>query len=141
MNFQVFVEGAFCEPMITLTLITLAITTRKSIFVGVLISSLDLINSLWLKLRANEKSCWCLIRDEAIKMQELFYFLDSSFSLSCLRKYWWLKFNTFFGRMTNKTVITLKINSSKKNQKLNCVFKNLVSFAYLINCKFEDAFG
>ena len=119
--FEVFVERAFCEPMITLTLMTSSYTIRKFSFVGMLISPLDTINSLWLKLRANEKSRWCLIR-------EFFYFLDSSFFLFCLRKYWLLKFNTFFGR----TIITLKINSWKRNQKLNCVFKSLVSFVYLI---------
>ena len=139
--FEVFVEWVFCEPMITLRLMAPAISIRKFIFVRVLISSLDLINSLWLKLRSNKKSRWCLIRDDAIKMQVFFYFLDSSFFLVCLRKYRWLKFNTFLGRMTNKTIITLKINSWKRNQKLNCVFKSLVFFIYLINSKFEDAFG
>ena len=102
--FEVFVEGAVCEPMITLTLMTSAYTIRKFSFVGVLISPLDMINSLWLKLRANEKSRCFLIRDDAIKIQEFFYFLDSSFFLFCLRKYWLLKFNTSFGR----TIITLK---------------------------------
>ena len=139
--FEVFVEGVFRESMIMLRLMAPAISIRKFIFVRVFISSLDLINSLWLKLRSNMKSRWCLIRDDAIKMQVFFYFLDSSFFLVCLRKYRWLKFNTFLGRMTNKTIITLKINSWKRNQKLNCVFKSLVSFIYLINSKFEDAFG
>ena len=139
--FEVFVEGVFRESMIMLRLMAPAISIRKFIFVRVLISSLDLINSLWQKLRSNKKSRWCLIRDDAIKMQVFLYFLDSSFFLVCLRKYRWLKFNTFFGRMTNKTIITLKINSWKRNQKLNCVFKSLVSFIYLINSKFEDAFG
>ena len=40
--FEVFVEGAICEPMITLTLMTSAIRIGTFIFVGVLISSLDL---------------------------------------------------------------------------------------------------
>ena len=48
--FEVFMEGAICEPMITLTLMTSNIRIRKSIFVRVLVSFLDLINSLWLKL-------------------------------------------------------------------------------------------
>ena len=48
--FEVFMEGAICETMIMLTLMTSAIRIRKSIFVRVLISFLDLINSLWLKL-------------------------------------------------------------------------------------------
>ena len=100
--FEVFVEGVFCESMITLRLMAPAISIRKFIFVRVLISSLDLINSLWLKLRSNKKSRWCLIRHDAIKMKVFFYFLDSSFFLVCLRKYRWLKFNTFLGRMTYK---------------------------------------
>ena len=49
-----------------------------------------------------------------------------------------LKLNTFFlgggvgVAMINKTIMTI-INSWKRHQKLNCVFKSMVSFVYLIS--------
>ena len=108
------------------------IKVKKFIFVGVLISSLDLTNSLWPKLRANEPAV-TLVLDTWWHNQNgsVFYFLDC-FPF-CLRKYWWLKIRHFLGRMTNKAIIRLKINLWKMHKKLNCAFKSMASFVYLTN--------
>ena len=75
--------------MITLALMTYAIRIRKFIFIGVLISSLDLINFLQLKLRANGPII-TLVLDTGRRNQNesiFFIFLDISFFLLCLRNY------------------------------------------------------
>ena len=125
--FEVFVEGYICEPIIMLTLMASAIKIRKIIFVWVLTSSLDLINSLWLKVRVNERIIM-LVLDTWWHNQNggIFWFLGYQFLSFLEKNIGDLKFNFFEGRMTNKTIIALKINSWKKHQKMNCIFKSLV---------------
>ena len=97
------------------------------LFAWVLTSSLDLINSLWLKVRVNEPIIM-LVLDTWWHNQNggIFWFLGYQFLSFLEKNIGDLKFNFFEGRMTNKTIITLKINSWKKHQKMNCIFKSLV---------------